>query len=90
MNTSDNGKKIKAVYWPDNGCAFGGGMEAKGATSYHLSATYHGDRDEFWIVVEESGVETSRINAKNVTQIVWDNDEASGCDNSTSKGDKYE
>lgn len=37
----------------------------------HLSATYHGDHDQFWVVVSEGGKEVSRYNARGIQHIVW-------------------
>ena len=77
MNTKDHGKKIRAVYWHDNDCALGNGIDTKDGVEMRLSATYHGDRDEFWIIVERNGKEESRINPRNITQIIWENVETS-------------
>jgi mannose-6-phosphate isomerase-like protein (cupin superfamily) len=64
MNTQMNGKKIKCVTWPD-------GEEISGPGIY-LSATYHGDRDEFWIIKEVDGKEVARFNPRFVDAISWD------------------
>lgn len=37
-----------------------------------LSATYHGDHDEFWCVLVSGEEEVARINCKHVISIVWD------------------
>ncbi len=37
----------------------------------HLSATYHGDHDEFWIVQTKDGEEVSRHNPKFAETIRW-------------------
>lgn len=41
--------------------------------SLHLSATYHGDHDQFWVVVVGEGdTEIARFNARNeTTGIIW-------------------
>ena len=36
-----------------------------------LSATHHGDRDEFWIVGIGGGEELFRFNCKNLSRITW-------------------
>lgn len=37
----------------------------------YLSATYHGDRDEFWIVQEKHGTEVARHNPRFIKTIQW-------------------
>ena len=61
MNTKImNGKLIAKVVWPDSSS-----MEANDERGLHMSATYHGDRDEFWIVEsDEKGNEIRRHNPK--------------------------
>jgi len=37
-----------------------------------LSATYHGDRDEFWVLhLESDGAESARYNARCLESIHW-------------------
>lgn len=36
-----------------------------------LEYSYHGDRDEFWIVQSRDGKELARWNASSVDRIVW-------------------
>lgn len=62
MNIQMHGKKIRKVFLPDQ-------TELNG--DMWLSATYHGDRDEFWIVSETDGVEIQRTNARHVETIIW-------------------
>jgi hypothetical protein len=71
MTTKDNGKKIKEIWLPGEGNA----MNERWLSGIHgdleLEATYHGDRDEFWVVLKNTGVETQRFNVRMVTSIVW-------------------
>lgn len=40
---------------------------------FELSATYHGDRGEFWLLVKDSdGQEVERYNAKLLLGIAWE------------------
>jgi hypothetical protein len=72
MNTEMNGKKIAKVFWPDTSTEQGIQLVAGSACDdLHLSATHHGDRDEFWIVQTTNGAEVARHNARYVTAIVW-------------------
>ena len=72
MDTSWNGRKINAVYWPDTEAEQGRCLVAGDQCGdLWLSATYHGDRDEFWIVQEKSGVEVARHNMRLVESIQW-------------------
>lgn len=42
-----------------------------------LSATYHGDRDEFWVLVKNrEGIEVERYNARLLLGIIWDTTKA--------------
>jgi len=72
VNTEMHGRKIAAVFWPDTetrkGCCL---MVGHGCDDMHLSATYHGDHDEFWIVQTKDGVEVSRHNTRYVETIEW-------------------
>ncbi len=71
MTTNEHGKQIAELWLPGDGNAYQEIMRARNDMTLELSATHHGDHDEFWIVVKENGVETRRINAKQVTEIVW-------------------
>ncbi|MEY4387677.1 MAG: hypothetical protein RLY20_2960 [Verrucomicrobiota bacterium] len=71
MTTKDDGKKISEVWLPGEGNAYNTRLLSGTHGNLSLNASYHGDRDEFWIVVEKEGKETERINARMVTSIVW-------------------
>ena len=72
MNTEMDGKKIAAVFWPDTETEKGRSlMNGHGCDDIHLSAAYHGDHDEFWIVQMKGGIEITRHNPRYVETIVW-------------------
>jgi len=76
MNTDDMHKKeIKQVWWPDTDSEKGRHIASDGETHIEMSATYHGDHDEFWIVEykAENGSlhEVARHNPRYVESIVW-------------------
>ena len=43
-----------------------------GITKIEMVNTFHGDRDENWIVVEQGEI-TRKINPRKTTEIVWSN-----------------
>ena len=63
-----DGKLIARVFWPrENEC-----LTASDEIGLHMSATYHGDRDEFWIVQsDKNGNEVARLNPKYVESFEW-------------------
>lgn len=72
MNTSMNGKEIaRFEYTAADGNPYEKYVGMRGITKIHLSATYHGDRDEFWVVVEKDAQEIERHSCKNVSAIFW-------------------
>lgn len=75
MNTSMHGMKIRSVFWPDTESEQGRCLEANEDLLIELSATYHGDHNEFWIVVlEKIGGEfreVARHNPKFIESLVW-------------------
>lgn len=71
MTTEDHRKKIAEVWLPGEGHAYNHCLRAKDGLDIELSATHHGDHDEFWIVTKREGLETSRINPRQATEIVW-------------------
>lgn len=73
MNTSMHGKAIDYIelnpIWTQ-----GGNPErviAGDGRTLQLSATHHGDHDQFWIVVFDCGTEVSRYNPRGVQHIRW-------------------
>ena len=73
MNREMNGKEIIGFQFTDSNGNDVFKKEMLGITKIFLSATYHGDHNEFWIVVEKDGKETERHNCKFVHGIVWKN-----------------
>lgn len=68
MNIEMHGKEVNKIYLADSD----GTTVTRGSSmKLYLSVTYHGDRDEFWVVVEENGKEYARHNCKNIETIVW-------------------
>lgn len=65
MNREMHGKKIKQIYFDDQSV-----IVANGAI-LTLSATHHGDRDEFWVIVEKDSQEIARHNCKYIASIKW-------------------
>jgi len=72
MTTNDHGKKISEVWVPGEGDAYNHRYQSKDGLELELSATHHGDHDEFWIVMKRDGAETGRINPRQVTEISWE------------------
>jgi hypothetical protein len=72
MNIAMHGKRIKVISWPDSGEETGRCLPSDDKHGeLTLSATYHGDRDEFWIVQTNGGKEIGRHNARYVESIMW-------------------
>lgn len=71
MNTSMHGKQIAAIWFPGDGNSCNERIEADGGITLELSATYHGDRDEFWVVEKLNGEEIARHNPKVISTIRW-------------------
>jgi hypothetical protein len=75
MNTNDMHKReIAGIYWPD-GAEQGANLTKSDKIHLEMSATHHGDHDEFWIVEyakENDGLrEVARHNPRYVETIVW-------------------
>ena len=67
MNKDMNGKKASIINFSN-----GDSLVATVGTQLILSATYHGDRDEFWITVIQAGKEVARHNCRHIESITWD------------------
>lgn len=67
--TTDNGRNIKRIWW--YGANGDTSITASDSVSLVFAATYHGDRDEFWIVQSIDGKETARHNARFIASIEW-------------------
>lgn len=74
MNVSMNGKPIAAIYFSAGVGGYSGNPErirTIGDQQLSLSATYHGDHDEFWVVRSVNGKETDRYRCSHVDHIEW-------------------
>lgn len=71
MNTDMHGKRIFAVYWPVNPLEHRCLVSGTECGNLYLSATYHGDHDEFWIIQEKGGKEVARHNPRFIESIQW-------------------
>ena len=76
MNTHEmNGKKIEIVYWPDSESEKGRSINQNDEMLLEMSATHHGDHDEFWIVqykkINGEFTEIARHNPKYVESFYW-------------------
>lgn len=73
MNTDMNGKSIDFIdlnpAWTQHGNPER--IPAAIGITIALSATYHGDHDEFWIVVSDASGEIGRYNPRGVQHIRW-------------------
>lgn len=81
MNTNMNGKAIDLIdldpHWTQSGNPER--IEAgRDGVTLHLSATYHGDHDQFWIVVSERGQEIARYSHRAVQHIRWSSQNGKG------------
>lgn len=69
MDTTWDGKKVKEIWWNgENGDEV---LKSNDYIQLELDATYHGDRDEFWIKHLENGKEIARHNCKYISSIRW-------------------
>lgn len=67
MHINMDGKLIAWVLWPD-----GSKLTAEDDIDLHFEGTYHGDRDEFWIVESDArGFELRRHNPRTVDSWEW-------------------
>lgn len=69
MKISWNGKKIKRIWF--NGTNGDESITTTENTTLELEASYHGDRDEFWVKQLSNGNEIARFNCKYIASIEW-------------------
>jgi hypothetical protein len=76
MNTKMHGKLIDYIElnpaWTSHGNPESVGKYEPAVL--HLSATHHGDHDQFWIVESKDGKEVARYNPRGVQHIRWSSD----------------
>lgn len=74
MNVSMHGKPIAVIHFSGGVGGYSGNPErirSDGVQQLHLSATYHGDHDEFWVVRSIDGKELDRYACRHVDHIEW-------------------
>jgi hypothetical protein len=72
MTTKDNGKKIKEIWLSGDGNVLNQRVQSEINGELELEATYHGDRDEFWVILKSMDEkEIERINCSYISKIVW-------------------
>ena len=73
MDTKMNGKRIRYIQldpsWTEHGNPESVGLYDP--VELHLSATHHGDHDQFWVVASKNGKEVSRYSTRGIQHIVW-------------------
>lgn len=81
MNLNMNDKKIKVAYWPDRDNEKDVQVKSEEEKILlKMSATHHGDHDEFWIVELQKNkkgdwYEYARYNPRYVDVILWEKEE---------------
>jgi hypothetical protein len=71
MNTKMHGKPIAKIIFDGASSYQIYEIHSDGDVQLELSATHHGEFDQFWIVKKVKGVETERFNPRLVETIVW-------------------
>lgn len=76
MNTKEmNGKPIKIIYWQDTGNGNIVSLESSDDILLEMSATHHGDHDEFWVAeyhkIDNEFREVSRHNTRYIESFEW-------------------
>lgn len=72
MNTKMNGKEIAYFSIPTDAIGDSEGFRPITGQKFVLSATFHGDHDEFWILIlDTDGKELERHNCKFIWTIEW-------------------
>lgn len=77
MNTTMHGRKIQLIRFPAAAPSYTGQdpvirINDGSLRTLQLSATYNGDRDEFWVLhLESDGTESARYNVRHIETIVW-------------------
>lgn len=74
MNTKMHGKKIERIIFSPESSYQIMTLESGSGHQLSLSATYHGDHDQFWVVetLEPEGKEIARYNPRLIETIIWD------------------
>ncbi len=69
MNPNENnGRKIKGIIWADRPAFW---AQKHDIGNLVFCSTYHGDRDEHWVVELKDGKEVARHNPRYIESIIW-------------------
>lgn len=71
MDTSMHGKRIASIVFSGESSYQIETIVAAGPLTLELSATHHGDHDQFWIVKKFQGLEITRYNPRLIETINW-------------------
>lgn len=71
MNTSMHGKKIRSIVFSGESSYQIETIVSGGLLQLELSATHHGDHDQFWVVKKFDGLEVARYNPRLIETIEW-------------------
>lgn len=71
MNTSMHGKPIARIVFSGESSYQIMTIKSGGLRTLELSATHHGDHDQFWITESVDGREVARYNPRLIETIVW-------------------
>ena len=72
MTTKDDGKKIKCIWLSGDGQVLNECVKTGIRGELELEAIYHGDRDEFWVILKSpDGKELERYNCHYISKIEW-------------------
>ncbi len=69
MKGNMDGKAIKSIWW--NGADGDITLHAEAGITLVLCFTYHGDRDEIWVIEYKDGIEKARHNTRHIASIEW-------------------
>ena len=73
MTTQDHGKRISEIWYSGDGNTLDRRVKSDKVFGIELklSATHHGDHDEFWVLLKNNNREIERYNVKYLSRIIW-------------------
>lgn len=74
MNLNMNGRSIAAIYFEGGVGCYSGNPEMireNGDLTLHLSATFHGNHEQYWVIEAVKGTEFRRHNVGSIATIEW-------------------
>ena len=71
MNTNMNGKLISRIIFSPESSYQICELRSDGVRQLSLSATHHGEYDQFWVIEKEGGREVRRYNPRLIETIEW-------------------